>query len=265
MTGADSVTDVLGGAQLWAVPAAGVKYDADVQALVANGPAPAFAAPQGWTVTRTLSGTTENTDVVLWYTLGAHHVVRPEDWPVMPCAYTGFHLKPLGFFDGNPAVTAEGVPPLERVGADRQQDFDEVFALTGGQLRHQPVLGSADSGVGLVEQVFARSRESGGQRPSRRHAGRPGHQATLLEAAQHHVHRLRRDGGIARELGVRAAREFGQNPDADVLREGQTERLQHGRRHLGAQRVVRPVQQVAERLIGEEVPHINYIDIYQPS
>jgi primary-amine oxidase len=20
--------------------------------------------------------------------------VRPEDWPVMPCAYTGFHLKP---------------------------------------------------------------------------------------------------------------------------------------------------------------------------
>lgn len=41
----------------------------------------------------------EDTDVVLWYTLGAHHVVRPEDWPVMPCAYTGFHLKPIGFFD----------------------------------------------------------------------------------------------------------------------------------------------------------------------
>ncbi len=59
ITGADSVTDVLGGAQLWAVPAAGVEYDADAQALVANGPAPAFAAPQGWTVTRTLSGITE--------------------------------------------------------------------------------------------------------------------------------------------------------------------------------------------------------------
>ena len=34
ITGADSVTDVLGGAQLWAVPAAGVQYDPDVQALV---------------------------------------------------------------------------------------------------------------------------------------------------------------------------------------------------------------------------------------
>ena len=59
ITGADSVTDVLDGAQLWAVPAAGVTYDADVQALVANGPAPAFAAPEGWTVTRTLSGAAE--------------------------------------------------------------------------------------------------------------------------------------------------------------------------------------------------------------
>ncbi|TFV67601.1 UNVERIFIED_ORG: primary-amine oxidase [Bacillus sp. AZ43] len=46
----------------------------------------------------------EDTDVVLWYTVGAHHVVRPEDWPVMPCAYIGFMLKPVGFFDGNPAL-----------------------------------------------------------------------------------------------------------------------------------------------------------------
>jgi primary-amine oxidase len=46
----------------------------------------------------------EDTDVVLWYTVGAHHVVRPEDWPVMPCAYVGFMLKPVGFFDGNPAL-----------------------------------------------------------------------------------------------------------------------------------------------------------------
>jgi primary-amine oxidase len=46
----------------------------------------------------------ENEDIVLWYTVGAHHIVRPEDWPVMPVAYAGFHLKPVGFFDGNPAL-----------------------------------------------------------------------------------------------------------------------------------------------------------------
>jgi primary-amine oxidase len=43
-------------------------------------------------------------DVVVWYTFGAHHVARPEDWPVMPVSYIGFHLKPSGFFDGNPAL-----------------------------------------------------------------------------------------------------------------------------------------------------------------
>jgi ABC-type antimicrobial peptide transport system permease subunit len=58
ITGADSVTDVLGGAQLWAVPAAGVHYDPDVQALVAGGPAPALTLPAGWTGARTLSGVT---------------------------------------------------------------------------------------------------------------------------------------------------------------------------------------------------------------
>ena len=46
----------------------------------------------------------ENTDLVVWYTFGAHHVVRPEDWPVMPVATIGFMLKPVGFFDRNPAL-----------------------------------------------------------------------------------------------------------------------------------------------------------------
>jgi primary-amine oxidase len=45
-----------------------------------------------------------NTDVVVWYSLGVHHVVRPEEWPVAPVAYAGFSLKPAGFFDGNPAL-----------------------------------------------------------------------------------------------------------------------------------------------------------------
>ncbi|MCH8086693.1 MAG: primary-amine oxidase [Chloroflexi bacterium] len=50
----------------------------------------------------------ENTDIIVWYTFGHHHVPRPEDWPVMPVMYTGFSLKPVGFFDQNPALD---VPP----------------------------------------------------------------------------------------------------------------------------------------------------------
>lgn len=50
----------------------------------------------------------EDTDLVLWYTMNYHHVPRPEDWPVMPVSTIGFSLKPLGFFDRNPALD---VPP----------------------------------------------------------------------------------------------------------------------------------------------------------
>jgi primary-amine oxidase len=50
----------------------------------------------------------EDTDVVLWYVFGLHHVTRPEDWPVMPADIVSFWLKPFGFFDRNPALD---VPP----------------------------------------------------------------------------------------------------------------------------------------------------------
>lgn len=43
-------------------------------------------------------------DLVTWYTFGSNHVVRPEDWPVMPVDMLGFSLKPAGFFNGNPAL-----------------------------------------------------------------------------------------------------------------------------------------------------------------
>ena len=54
----------------------------------------------------------DNTDLVVWYTFGHHHVPRPEDWPVMPVMYTGFSLKPVSFFDRNPALD---VPPSHHV------------------------------------------------------------------------------------------------------------------------------------------------------
>lgn len=49
-----------------------------------------------------------NCDLVTWYTFGVTHVPRPEDWPVMPVEYCGFHLIPVGFFDENPTIN---LPP----------------------------------------------------------------------------------------------------------------------------------------------------------
>ena len=50
----------------------------------------------------------QDTDVVLWYVFGIHHITRPEDWPIMPVDTVSFWLKPFGFFDRNPALD---VPP----------------------------------------------------------------------------------------------------------------------------------------------------------
>lgn len=59
ITGAESVTDVVGEAQLWVVPADGVQFNQDVQALVAGGAAPAITIPPGWRASRVLSGVTD--------------------------------------------------------------------------------------------------------------------------------------------------------------------------------------------------------------
>ena len=60
----------------------------------------------------------DDQDVVVWYSFGAHHVVRPEDWPVMPVSCAGFHLKPVGFFDGNPALDMPRSTPACHAGGE---------------------------------------------------------------------------------------------------------------------------------------------------
>ena len=46
----------------------------------------------------------DNADIVLWCTMGFHHVPRPEDWPVVPTMWHSLSLVPYGFFNRNPAI-----------------------------------------------------------------------------------------------------------------------------------------------------------------
>ena len=52
-------------------------------------------------------------DLVVWATLTAHHAPRPEDWPVMPVSTVRLHLRPVGFFDGNPILDLAPEEPVD--------------------------------------------------------------------------------------------------------------------------------------------------------
>jgi primary-amine oxidase len=86
------------------------RYDADQRYAAGDYPnqSDPEAAPHGIPRFQQADRSLKDEDVVLWYTFGATHFPRPEDWPVMPVEPMGFVLKPHGFFAANPALD---VPP----------------------------------------------------------------------------------------------------------------------------------------------------------
>jgi len=73
--------------------------------LYAAGDYPTAHLPgQGLPAWTSANRSIESTDVVAWYTVGFHHIPRPEDWPMMPVEWFAFELRPVGFFQRNPSL-----------------------------------------------------------------------------------------------------------------------------------------------------------------
>ena len=81
-------------------------------------------------------------DIVLYLQFGLQHIVRIEDWPVMPVEIIKMTLKPVNFFDKNPSLD---VPPSS-------QDFNRSTLVTE-QHRQDAVEGTVgEKGTDLLYQ-----------------------------------------------------------------------------------------------------------------
>jgi len=84
---------------LWVTP-----YDPDELYIGGLYPALSGAEPVGLPKWTAADRSIVDTDIVLWYTFGMHHVPRGEDWPIMPTVWHSFEIQPFDFFDRNPAL-----------------------------------------------------------------------------------------------------------------------------------------------------------------
>ncbi len=88
------------------------KYDPPAEKYAAGDYMYQSAEMQGLPVYLEDDAPLENTDVVLWYTVGGPPRGAPGGLAGDAMRVHGFfHLKPVGFFDGNPALDFPPSPP----------------------------------------------------------------------------------------------------------------------------------------------------------
>lgn len=107
--GGHNATSLLGGDD-WAQRRAG--FSASALWVTTYRPAELYAAGDYPNQSSTVEGlprfvngeSISGKDLVAWYTMGFHHVTRPEDWPVLPTVRHSVTLRPHRFFTQNPAM-----------------------------------------------------------------------------------------------------------------------------------------------------------------
>jgi len=81
-------------------------------------------------------------DPVIWYGFGVTHIVRVEDFPVMPVEVTGFTLKPFGFFNGNPGLDI----PAKKDPVSKEHGVANGVAANGAAANGTTANGAAANG-----------------------------------------------------------------------------------------------------------------------
>lgn len=88
---------------LWATP-----YDPEQRYIGGEYPNQAEPGEGGIHEWQQAQRSIDGAELVLWPVVGVHHIVRPEDWPIMPVERAYVRIDPDGFFDRSPALD---VPP----------------------------------------------------------------------------------------------------------------------------------------------------------
>ena len=77
-----------------------------------------------------------DTDIVLWYTFGVTHFVRPEDWPVMPSSTPGSCSPPTASSTATPPSTSPSTNPTATLPPNSPRIYNPLTTPVSGVTYH---------------------------------------------------------------------------------------------------------------------------------